>query len=241
MSKPLIGLPGRRKRGADIAGAPETLADHPVDLYFVRYANAIMEAGGIPVHIPVGLDPLEIVPHLDGVVLTGGADIEPQRYGHDPDGNGEYEPLRDEREFVLLAGALDRGLPVLGICRGIQVINVHAGGTLHQHLPAHAHFEQDAAHRVHEVYLEPDSILGRMYPEAMKVNSLHHQAIDRLGHGLRAVATDGDGLIEAVENAEGRVLGVQWHPEMYHEPEPIFDWFVETAARTAAESASSQP
>ena len=236
-AKPLIGLTGRRKPAADIAGFPDILGKVPVDLYIADYAVAVLAAGGLPVHLPMEADPLDFTDHLHGVLLTGGADIEPSHYGHVPDGNGFYESERDAFELRLLDGAVEQELPVLGICRGLQLVNIHAGGTLHQHLPDHARYDLAPHTRIHEVHFEPETRLSLLYgrspnaDEAIKVNSLHHQTVNRLGDGLKVGARSEDGVVEGVEKPGADLLAVQWHPEMLTEPEPVFDWLIRQAAK----------
>ena len=145
---PLIGLPGRRKRASEMAGLPEVFDDRDVDLYFADYARGVIEAGGIPVHLPIDVDPAAVGERLDGIVLPGGTDIDPVRYGADP--HPELltpEQERDDLELGLLSAALDADIPVLGICRGIQIVNVHQGGTLHQHVPEHGRFDLPSRYR----------------------------------------------------------------------------------------------
>ena len=162
---------------------------------------------------------------------TGGADIEPHRYGAEPDGQGDYEPVRDEFEITLLGAAMARDLPVLGICRGIQLLNVYAGGTLRQHVPTHARFELEPHIRVHRVTIEPGTLLSEIYgQDQMDVNSLHHQAVATTGSSARVSARADDGTIEAIEIADHPAIGVQWHPEMHNQHELIFDWLVKKAS-----------
>ncbi|MEL7210775.1 MAG: gamma-glutamyl-gamma-aminobutyrate hydrolase family protein, partial [Actinomycetota bacterium] len=152
---PLIGLPGRRIMSEGLNGWPEPLHGLEVDLYLASYAQGVVEAGGLPVHIPLDVEPEAIIPHLDGLVLTGGADVEPARYG--AGAHPELitpEPERDQLEFGLLAAAEACDLPVLGVCRGLQIINVAHGGTLAQHVPEHLRFDvpyTDPVHPVHTV------------------------------------------------------------------------------------------
>src|SRR5262245_2659344 len=192
------------------------------------YVLAVQRAGGIPVLLPPYLDrpTLDALwDRLAGLVLTGGGDIDPQRFSesrHDAvDGVSEG---RDVLELELALRAVRQGLPLLAICRGIQVLNVALGGSLHQHLPASypdsriAHAQQaPREYPTHDVKVTvEDTRLGAVLgaPE-LRVNSFHHQAIKRLGRGLRDVAWAPDGVIEAVDmpEAPGLVLGVQWHPE----------------------------
>lgn len=233
MTAPLIGLSGRRKKGNQIVGNFDTLADFDIDMYYSDYARAVIEAGGIPVHLPIDLDPARVVDRLDGILLSGGADIAPARYQRALE-NDDYPPEeeRDEFEFQALTQAISHELPVLGICRGFQLINVHAGGTLHQHVPVHAGFDSPPHTHLHDVAIQPDSLLGTMYGAERAVNSLHHQTVDDLGPGLRATATSPDGTIEGIEHESLPIVAVQWHPEMMatRSTDPIFTWLVDQAS-----------
>lgn len=241
--KPLIGLSGRRKSAAQIDGFPDSLAGLAIDLYIADYARSVLAAGGLPVHLPMDAEPTDYLGHIHGVVLSGGADVAPETYDQQPDGNGLYEPERDELELALLRGAIERNLPVLGICRGLQLINVHAGGTLHQHVPEHARYDVAPDTRTHAISFEPETRLSLLYggkvsapaeggsPETVMVNSLHHQTVDRVGTDLKVSARGADGVIEGLELPGHDLLAVQWHPEMLLEPEPVFDWLINQASK----------
>jgi putative glutamine amidotransferase len=232
---PLIGLTGRRRPAAVVAGFPASLGHLEVDLHLTDYAREVVAAGGLPVQLPSIGDPRPYVDRLDGLLLTGGCDVEPGRYGAEPDGNGDYEADRDELELTLLGAALETGLPVLAICRGLQVLNVHAGGTLHQHLPDHARFDVDPADDVHQVTFDPGTRLHELYGSVIETNSLHHQAVEAVGRGLAVTGRAGDGTVEALELVGAPVLAVQWHPEMRNVHEPVFDWLIEQARPWADE------
>ncbi len=227
-SRPLIGLPGRRRKVGSLVGFPDNLADLDIDLYFTDYTRAVLAAGGLPVHLPVDADPRLYLDLLDGIVLSGGADVEPERYGQ-ANTASDTEPERDEFEFALLDGAVTAGVPVLGICRGLQILNVHAGGTLHQSVPEHARYDLATDDRCHPVSFVPDSRLGRLYGPELMVNSLHHQTVDRLGNGLAIAGRADDGTIEALELVGHDVLAVQWHPEMLDGLEPVWAWLIDRA------------
>jgi len=236
-TRPLIGLTGRRKTGSDIIGMPAPLADKQLDIHFSDYARGVIAAGGLPVYLPNDVDPVQLIDRLDGFLLTGGADIEPDRYGAESETDlYPPEPERDEFELALLEGAISGGVPVLGICRGHQLINVHAGGTLHQDVPQHAVMDQAPTTETHEVTFEAGSILGEIYGASVWVNSLHHQTIDTLGPGLLATARAEDGVVEGIEHADLPIVSVQWHPEMMaaRDSDPIFAWLAEAAAEVAA-------
>jgi len=190
----------------------------------LAYAEAISMAGGIPVvltHVRPG-DVAALLGRLDGIVLSGGPDLEPSVYGQPAHAElGPTEPPIDEFELSLCKAAIVAGMPVLGICRGMQLLNVACGGTLHQHLPdvageqiAHRHPEAELA-AMHEVDITPGSTLAQIIGGApLSVNSFHHQGVDRLARPLRACARAPDGVIEALESRDGAMLlGVQWHVE----------------------------
>jgi gamma-glutamyl-gamma-aminobutyrate hydrolase PuuD len=161
---------------------------------------------------------------IDGLLLTGGADVEPGRYEAEAQATTQAaRPDRDDWETDLLAEALARDLPVLAICRGLQVLNVAAGGTLHQHVPdlvGHTgHQPAPAVLGTTAVRLAPGSLAGAILGAEVKVPCYHHQAVDRLGTGVEAVGWADDGVVEAVVLQDRRfVLGVQWHPEDGDDP-----------------------
>ncbi len=235
MTLPVVGLVGRRKFGRDIPAMPRPLAEQPLDLYFSEYAFGVSEAGGLPFHLPLHVDPTDAVAALDALVLTGGADVGPECYGATPE-TDEFppEPERDRFELGLLEAAAERGLPVLGICRGHQMINVWAGGTLHQDVPPHAKFDLPPTTEIHEVRFTAGSVAHELYGPTRTVNSLHHQTLDRLGTGITATGTTDDGVVEALEVDGLNWLGVQWHPEMMRSrsTEPAFAWLIGAAAQT---------
>lgn len=230
--KPLIGLVGTRSFGDRIVGNLDVLAASPIDLYYADYAQAVIAAGGLPVWIPIDTDPADVIERLDGLVMTGGTDIDPARYGAERSEHVlEVVPARDEHELATLDAASARGLPTLGICRGLQAINVHAGGTLHQHLPEHAFVDGPADALTHEIAIAEGSVLERCYGAVHRVNSLHHQQIADIGALLQVTGTAPDGGVEAIEHDELPWVAVQWHPEMLptRSTDPIFRWLVEAA------------
>lgn len=189
-----------------------------------NYSVAVRAAGGLPMMVAVS-DPSSAQAYAashDALVLSGGGDVDPAYYGQAPHPElGRVDARRDEFEIALYRAFRELGKPVLGICRGLQVINVAQGGTLHQHIPAlpgsWQHSQRDMRGvPIHTVELTPGGTLARYFGETeIRTNTYHHQGIDRLGEGLKVSARAGDGLIEAIENDGGSfVLAVQWHPEM---------------------------
>ena len=173
-----------------------------------RYAQAVRRAGGVPRFIPEGA---VLPPECAGLLLPGGGDLSPALYGQEFLGSHPPDPDRDRQELELLRAALSCGLPVLGVCRGMQVINVFFGGTLLQDIPGHSQINgQD---RLHLVKADPRSLSARLYGPAFLVNSAHHQAVDRPGAGLRITVRAEDGIPEALSHGSLPVWGVQWHPE----------------------------
>lgn len=219
-----------------MAGFVPSMVDHLVDVHVQSYARAIHEAGGLPVQLPPFVPPQEYAGRLDGLLLTGGADVDPARYGADPDPDlGATEPGRDAFELALVDVAVADDIPVLGICRGVQLLNVWGGGTLQQHVPAHAQWDRDPARLVDEVTVVPGSVVHGWYGECRAINSLHHQTIDEVAPGWVVSARGRDGVIEALEWPGHDVVGVQWHPEMLdgRSDDPVFAWLVERAAARA--------
>ena len=191
------------------------------------YLAAVQQAGGVPVMLPPQLDERarqELFRRLDGVLLTGGGDVDPARFNERPHPTvSEVSPARDRLEIELVEHALNRRLPMLAICRGIQVLSVALGGSLYQDVASEPgtrveHSQQAPRHEAtHDVKIDPGSRLARVLGASeLRVNSFHHQVIKDLGRGLRAVAfAVEDGLIEGAEldDPQHFVLGVQWHPE----------------------------
>ena len=212
---PLVAITTFRKV---VDGRPRVLVGE-------RYTRAVAEAGGVPLLVPVGLPDggaAAILERVDALLLTGGADVEPARYGQAAHPTTVIEPGRDELELALLAEAERRALPTLCICRGAQVLNVYRGGTLVQDIPSQCaaplpHTTADRrTERVHPVAVAADSRLAAaLGAHELDVNSSHHQSVDRPGAGLRVVAHAPDGVIEGVESTDPAwwAVGVQWHPE----------------------------
>ena len=209
------------------------MRDSEIDLYFCDYARGVLAAGGLPVFLPTCADPADYAERLDGLLLSGGADIDPARYGQTPCAElFTPEPARDAFEIGLLDGAAEAGLPVLGICRGLQVLNVHSGGTLHQHVAPHACHAQPPNAVAHRVDLAEGSLAASLYGPSVEVNSLHHQTVDAIADSFEATGHSDDGAIEVIESPYRPWLGVQWHPEMMdsRDRDPVFDWLVRAAS-----------
>tara|TARA_Y100000996_G_scaffold88329_1_gene61828 strand:- start:1950 stop:2669 length:720 start_codon:yes stop_codon:yes gene_type:complete len=230
--KPLIGITGRRRKGEMLRGSLKVMNHLPFDVYWVDYAQGVIAAGGVPVFLPLSLDPAEIIPRLDGILMSGGADIDPKRYGAEPEPELQsIEPARDEFELKILELVYECELPVAGICRGLQILNVHAGGSLYQDVPPHSVRDKAPSTRVHDITTEKGSILEKLYGEKLEVNSLHHQSIKTLGKHFSASATSNDGIVEGIEHSQLPIVAVQWHPEMLdtRDSDPIFRWLVSKA------------
>lgn len=195
------------------------------------YIRAVERAGAVPALLAPEMSEAGVkglMAHVAGLVLTGGGDIDPARYGETPHHKTVgVSAARDEVEETAILWALDRDLPVLAICRGLQMLNVSLGGSLHQHLPDlpavvssginHAQTEHGSSRNeaTHDVHIESGSCLAALLgAEEARVNSMHHQGLARMGNGLAATAWAGDGCIEGAEMRGRRfVVGVQWHPE----------------------------
>lgn len=239
-TKPVIGLTTYKQRAQ--TGVWDVTAAFLPAVYF----EAVQRAGGIPILLPP--QPVEsgvvdrVLDGIDGLIITGGADVDPARYGQDAHPLTDTPPVeRDAWEDALLGAAIAREIPFLGICRGMQMLNVHRGGSLHQHLPEVVGSDRyrigNGEFATNEVAVEEGSGLAAIVGAApLPVKSYHHQAVDAVGAGLRVTARTDDGLVQAVE-LEGVPFGlaVQWHPEEdAAEDARLFAGLVD-AARTYAE------
>lgn len=176
-----------------------------------NYADAVTQCGGIADirYLP------EVDLNYDGLILCGGSDIHPRRFGEEIDGSVKIDEDRDAVEFDLAKAYIEAGKPVMGICRGFQLLNIYFGGSLYQDIPnAAEHRSYPEGDSVHGVEAIADSVLAKLYGTSFAVNSAHHQALKKIGNGLRITAWSADHtVVEAVEHASLPVFGVQWHPE----------------------------
>jgi putative glutamine amidotransferase len=238
--RPLIGVTTSELRASAMAttrrqGEPPH-AEMALGMTYMRTLDA---AGAVPVVLPPVGDADEYLQRLDAICLSGGPDLDPAAYGalerHAE--LGPTEPSLDAFELALLRGALQRGMPILAICRGAQALNVVCGGTLHQHVPGHRQTEL-ATETSHDVEIAPRTQLARiMGAGGARVNSFHHPAVDRVGNGLRVVARAADGTIEGIEGA-GFVVGVQWHAETLAEHRRLFEALVIAASSDGLRAAA---
>lgn len=220
------------------------------------YVEAVVRSGGTPLLLPpVGTD-VSVLDVLDAVVIIGGSDMEPARYGQDPHPATAPEPFRDDHDLALLHAALARGTPLLAICRGIQVLNVALGGTLHQHVPdvvpevmldpggASIYRPAPGEYGTVEVRTEPGSRIAGVLGARATAPCYHHQAVDRVADGLRVTARSPDGLVQALEPDGARVgggwaLAVQFHPEEDATDDRLFAALIQ-AARTEPDHAAQE-
>lgn len=208
MSRPLIGISAPRSEQDSAFGPKDSV------LQVIEYADAVVAAGGRPVLLPPTASiPEDLLSRIDGLVLSGGGDLSPRLFGEEPvEASYGISEIRDAYESALVDDAAKRGIPILAICRGLQLINVLRGGTLHMDLPGHWQ-TIPADQTEHEVEVAPDSQLAAAVGVApLPVNSYHHQGIKTIGAGLRPVAFAG-GYIEAFEDPDADIIAVQWHPE----------------------------
>ncbi|WP_445505711.1 gamma-glutamyl-gamma-aminobutyrate hydrolase family protein [Niallia sp. 03091] len=211
------------------------------------YQKTIAKNGGLPIILPFVQEELaeEMVEQCDAILLSGGEDVDPSMYKQDPHQMlGATTPLRDKVEWNIIKAAMRRNLPILAICRGVQILNVALGGTLIQDIPSVVkdsikHSQTvDRSWDTHWIKVDENSRLAAILGDTtVRVNSLHHQAIDQVGHDLQVVAQSADGIIEAVEhtNYSNFLLGIQWHPESMaatnEQMNQLFAEFVQSAKK----------
>jgi putative glutamine amidotransferase len=226
MSTPRIGITCSSLRGS---------------AYYGPYARAVEAAGGAAVLLevrpgdPPSRDAVDVVRGIDGLLLPGGWDIDPSAYGETREhATAEVDPALDRWEIQLVRAAVDGGVPILGICRGQQMINVALGGSLHQHVDGHDMHGHPRNVLAHLIVIDGESELGRVTQSpSMMVNSLHHQSVKIVAPALLVTARGIDGIIEGVEGHDGGVVAVQSHPEELYEEQPwalsLFQRFVDRA------------
>jgi putative glutamine amidotransferase len=228
--RPVIGLTSYLEPAKFLVWETEAVLLHRV------YVDCVVAAGGIPVLLPPVSDGYDrLMSTVDGLVLTGGADVEPERYGQEQHPATYTRPSRDAFEFGLFAAARRQRKPVLGVCRGLQVMSVALGGTLTQHLPESTgsteHQPAPATFGRGTVTLADGSRAAAILGRETKTLCYHHQAIDRLGTGLEPVGWAADGTIEAAELPGEFTLGVQWHPEQDTDDVRLFTALVDASRR----------
>lgn len=239
VSKPTIAFSTWKRK---VSVAPYGTFD--LESVGAEYISAIQAAGGRAILLPHSgpEDAPALLELADGLVLIGGEDLDPATYGEPNDGLSRRTDLdADAFELALAAGASRKGLPTLAICRGMQIVNVALGGSLHQDISASEvpHLDSDPEvsglpvthHRVQ--ISDPSCRLSRLYGSEMTVNSIHHQALARIASDLIVVAAAEDGVVEGVESSSAEawpLIGVQWHPEKATDSAPLFQWLVESAA-----------
>lgn len=241
MNSPLIAITTRKLGASIIPEIPATLRALSLDAVISDYATSVIGAGGTPVLIARDTPIDKLLSRVDGVILSGGEDVTPTLYGREAGLNATASDReRDQYEISLISAAIERGIPILGICRGTQILNVSLGGSLVAHLEqqngfSHATTEMGPDVRRHRISIQEGSQLARAVSvdqsevESIMVNSFHHQAVDRPGNDLTIVARAEDGTVEGIEVLGSNVLGVQWHPEMHDGVDPIFLWLCNAA------------
>jgi len=247
-SAPVIAITTGRFSASVLPDYPETLHSLSLDCVVSDYSRAVIGAGGTPVLIPRDAPPESLLRRVDGLLLSGGEDVTPSLYDAESGPHATtQDPCRDAYELSIISHALRLEIPILAICRGIQILNVARGGTLVAHLSevdgfSHARAAVAPHVRRHGVVIAPDSELWRTLMTdddstgELAVNSFHHQAIAQPGRSLRVVAWADDGTIEGVEDSDAAIIGVQWHPEMHEGIDPVFSWLVNMAKNHFANS-----
>lgn len=234
MTKPIIGIAGNERVMIDSDS-------HWISYVPRNFVDGIQQAGGLPLILPIG-DPSDVatyVSQIDKLLLAGGHDVSPKFYGEPPHQKlGDTDPGRDAFEIALVKEALKQGKPIMGVCRGMQLLNVAFGGTVYQDLSlreeeTYKHVQLPTPFQTpsHFVNLEKDFVLSAFLPERYEVNSFHHQVLARVAEEFTVMATADDGVVEAIQSKTNKIFGVQWHPELTHQTIPleqeIFNFFVQ--------------
>lgn len=207
-----------------------------------EYIQSVAMAGGMPIVLPIVEAQDEVwyqMQAIDALVLSGGGDVSPHFYGREPmRGIGTVDPLRDAWEIALCRLVWQRAKPILGICRGMQVLNIALGGDVYTAVEGREdvleHYQTSGRGSVwHTVQYTTGSLMERLFGASMQVNSYHHQALRRVGEGLTVTGMATDGIIESIEGADGRAIGVQWHPELIDSMKPLWQTLVRMAGNVA--------
>lgn len=227
MSKPIIGITANQRLNTALDDLPWTYAP-------AGFSNAVIKSGAIPLLLPIGDEEAAAtyVSMVDKIILIGGQNVDPKFYHAENEAiNDDFFLARDYYELAIIKEAIKQNKPILGICRGLQLMNVHLGGTLLQNIPNHwQELPSDSLH--HDIVIDSTSPLASIYGQKPYINSFHHQAIDQLADGLTVIARDPrDGIIEAVVGTDDiAFLGVQWHPELLQEVRQedlnLFSYFI---------------
>ncbi|MYS85790.1 gamma-glutamyl-gamma-aminobutyrate hydrolase family protein [Streptomyces sp. SID5474] len=229
----MIGITGRRASAGRLDVEPR-YRTREFDMHYADFAVRLAETGAVPVQLPYEAVGRDLVDRLDALVVSGGQDVHPATLGIDaPPADPDSDPRRDLHEIALITDAIERGMPLLGVCRGLQILNVALGGTLIPDLATgaidHRSPGRGVADETHDVRFRAGSTMAGIHGDRTLVNSLHHQAVDRPGSGLTVTGWAPDGVVEAVELGGAPVVAVQWHPE-WRKHDPIFSWLVRAAA-----------
>lgn len=242
MNRPVIGIVSSLK-----SSDPDLCKINKVVSVNNSYVLSVLGSGGLPLILPPADSDntiVEMVGKVDGLLVTGGNDLRPQLYGEEPGwGQGSFSPERDQLDLVSIRAAYEQKKPILGICRGIQSINVFFGGTLYQDIRREktctVNHYQDAESSCpsHTVEISKDSVLYPILGHSVMTNSFHHQAVKRVAEGFLTGAVAKDGIVEAIESRKGPlVLGIQWHPELMASSgdpvmQKVFDLFLEACGK----------
>lgn len=245
--KPVIGITTWRREIPNFTGENDLYTLH------VQYHRAVTEAGGVPVllpHAPI-TDLVQYLDFVDAIIVTGGGDVNPVFYGEENTGQSlGIQNIADQFEIELIREAAKRNIPILGVCRGHQILQVSFGGKLMQDIydryPNHPRMgkEPPHTHLEHPVVLERGSLLDEIYrTDKLMVNSLHHQCVATVGKGFKAIGWSSDGMIEAAQSdTEWLAFGIQWHPELLgHLGQKVFDFFIQRVTDLMAGKCTAVP